>query len=201
MPKSVIVIGAGIGGLAASIRLAQSGYDVTILEKNPRVGGKMYRYETSGFRWDTGPSLITNRPLLEEVFTDAGKDMADYLRLIAVDPLTRYFFPDGTTFDAHRDWAKTAAQIARLEPADVEGYLRFLAYAARLHRSVDPLALGRHSTSTPDAAFSSTTWIQADALRNMSRSIETFVQSKKLQRILEHSPHWPGPTRTERRQR
>lgn len=186
MPKSVIVIGAGIGGLAASIRLAQSGYDVTILEKNPRVGGKMYRYETSGFRWDTGPSLITNRPLLEEVFTDAGKDMADYLRLISVDPLTRYFFPDGATFDAHRDWAKMAAQIARLEPADVEGYLRFLAYAARLHRSVDPLALGGRSASTPDADFSSTTWIQADALRNMSRSIETFVQSKKLQRILEH---------------
>ncbi len=181
MPNSII-IGAGIGGLAAAIRLAQADYNVTVLEKNPRVGGKVYRYETDGFQWDTGPALISMRPLLEEVFAAAGQDMADRLRLQPIDPLTRYFFPDGTSFDAHRDWAETAAQIERLAPADLEGVLRFLAEAARLHRSADPLGPGHNSGGLLKPA----PWLRAGARRSVSRAIGRYVSSEKLRRVLEH---------------
>ena len=183
MPKSIVIIGAGIGGLAAAIRLAHAGYDVTVMEKNPRVGGKVYRYEAGGFQWDTGPAFITMRPLLDELFREAGQDMADCLRLIPIDPLTRYFFPDGTTFDLHRDWAETAAQIERLAPADVEGVLRFLAEAARLHRSADPLAAGRHGEG---GRLLPIPWLRAGARPSVSRAIQRYISSAKLVRPFEN---------------
>ncbi|HEX2620067.1 MAG TPA: FAD-dependent oxidoreductase, partial [Phototrophicaceae bacterium] len=71
--KNVIVIGAGIGGLSAAIRLATQGWQVKIVEQNTRVGGKMYEYTQDGFRWDTGPSVITMRHVLEDLFIAAGR--------------------------------------------------------------------------------------------------------------------------------
>ena len=183
MPKSIIIIGAGIGGLSAAIRLAHAGYSVTVLEKNPRVGGKIYRYELGGFQWDTGPAFVTMRPLLEEIFAAAGQSMADRLRLLPIDPLTRYFFPDGTSFDAQRDWAETAAQIERLALADVEGFLRFLAEAARLHLSGDPLAAGRGEEG---GLIRSVPWLRAGARPSASRAIARYVSSENLRRALEH---------------
>lgn len=70
--KSVIIIGAGIGGLSAAIRLAVQGISVTVLEQSDAAGGKMREVRAEGFRWDTGPSVITMRPVLEELFAAGG---------------------------------------------------------------------------------------------------------------------------------
>jgi phytoene desaturase len=136
--KPVVVIGAGIGGLSAAIRLAAAGRRVLIFEQNAAAGGKMGEVSANGFRWDTGPSVITMRPVMEALFRDAGRRLEEYLDLMAVEPLTRYFYPDGVVLDATRDLAEMMRQIEMIEPRDVEGYLRFLAYAARLHRITGP---------------------------------------------------------------
>jgi len=94
--QPVIVIGAGIGGLSAAIRLALAGQRVLVLEQNGQPGGKMGQIESDGFRWDTGPSVITMRHVFEDLFAAAGRRLDDYLTLLPVDPLTRYFYPDGT---------------------------------------------------------------------------------------------------------
>jgi len=130
----VVIIGGGIGGLSAAIRLAAAGNRVTVLEQNAAVGGKMSQIEQDGFRWDTGPSVITMRGVFEELFATAGRRLDDYLSLLPVEPLTRYFYPDGTRIDATRDLTRMAEQIAALDERDIEGYLDFLEYAARLHR-------------------------------------------------------------------
>ncbi|MEJ5200235.1 MAG: FAD-dependent oxidoreductase, partial [Anaerolineae bacterium] len=132
--KHVVIIGAGIGGLSAAIRLAAAGQRVTVLEKNAYVGGKMGEVRRAGFRWDTGPSVITMRPVFEELFAVTGRRLADYIELLPVEPLTRYFYPDGTILDATRDLARMVEQIRRLDERDVEGYLAYLSYVARLHR-------------------------------------------------------------------
>ncbi|MBC8098949.1 MAG: FAD-dependent oxidoreductase, partial [Armatimonadetes bacterium] len=67
--KHAVIIGAGIGGLSAAIRLRTEGWRVTVLEQNARVGGKMSEITQDGFRWDTGPSVITMRHVLEDIFT------------------------------------------------------------------------------------------------------------------------------------
>jgi len=134
----IIVIGAGIGGLSTAIHLAASGMRVVMLEQNPIVGGKMNQHVADGFYWDTGPSIITMRHVFEDLFAVAGRKLDDYVELMPVDPLTRYFYRDGTRIDATRDLLKMAQQIEKLDERDVEGYLRFLAYAARMHRVTGP---------------------------------------------------------------
>ena len=174
MAKSIIIIGAGIGGLTAASRLAHLGYDVTILEKNSRVGGKVSEFRAGGARWDIAPTPYAPKQALEALFKDLGLDLADYLRLQPIDPQMRYFFPDGATFDAHRDWAAMAAEINRLAPEDFVGYLRFLAYAARLQRNISP-----HSRDHANWA-----WLRSDPLRSMQRGIARHITSDKLQLVL-----------------
>ncbi len=139
MSKTVVVIGAGVGGLSASIRLAITRHRVICLEQHPAPGGKMREFRAGGFRWDAGPSVITMRPVFEELFAAAGERLEDSLTLLPVDPLTRYFFSDGKRLDARLDRAETAAQIAAIEPRDAAGYAAYLDHAAYLHRVTSPL--------------------------------------------------------------
>ncbi len=117
MSDPVVIIGAGIGGLSAAIHLASAGRQVVVLEQNAAPGGKMGEFRQEGFRWDTGPSVITMRPVLEDLFSSAGRNLQDYLELIAVEPLTRYFYPDGLRLDATRDLPRMLAQIEKLDSA------------------------------------------------------------------------------------
>jgi len=183
--KPIIVIGAGIGGLSAAIRLAASGRRVLVLEQNSRVGGKMGEVRRDGFRWDTGPSVITMRHVFDELFSAAGRRLDDYLHLEAVEPLTRYFFPDGVRLDVTRDLPQMLKQIRQLNERDVEGYLRFLAYAARLHRITGPVFIYNYPPSWRSLSRVSPADILAvDGLRSMHRAISSFVQSPHLRQVL-----------------
>ena len=93
--KNAIVIGAGIAGIAASIRLAVKGYQVEVYESNSYPGGKLSSLEQDGFRFDAGPSLFTMPHLVDELFQLAGKDPADYFQYRSLDNVCNYFFPDG----------------------------------------------------------------------------------------------------------
>ena len=183
MPKTVIVIGAGIGGLAAALRLAQTGYDVTVLEQNPQVGGLVSAYHAGGCSWTINPPAFSARRELEALFRDLGRNAEDYLQWLPIDPQTRFFFPDGAVFNTYRDWTKTAAEIAQIEPADVSGYLRFLAYAARLH-GLRRFGFGKGETAT-DSLFAS--WLRAGPFHSAHGAISRFLRSEKLVRILAHS--------------
>ena len=119
----IVIIGAGIGGLSTAVRLAAAGQKVCIYEKNTTVGGKMSQITADGYRFDTGPSVITMRHVFEDLFHSAGRNLADYLTLCPVDPLTRYFYQDNTVLDMRRDLSDTLQQIEALDPRDVEGYL------------------------------------------------------------------------------
>lgn len=183
--KPILILGAGIGGLSAAIRLAAKGRKVIVLEQNAAVGGKMSEVRAEGFRWDTGPSVITMRHVFEDLFQSAGRRLEDYLTLLPVEPLTRYFFRDGARLDLSRDLPLTIEQIQHLEPRDAEGYLAFLAEAARLHRITGPvftygpppsLASLRH-VSLRDA-------LSVDTLHSLQWSIERRVKHPHLRQLL-----------------
>jgi len=97
--KKILVIGAGLGGLAAAIRLARAGHAVEVWEKNAGAGGKLKDLQVDGFSWGTGPSLLTMPHVLRELFAEAGERMEDYLDLIRLDSACRYFWTDGTVID------------------------------------------------------------------------------------------------------
>ena len=101
--KKVVVIGAGLGGLAAACRLAQKGFDVHVLEKNKTFGGKVNFVEANGYKFDTGASLLTMRYVLEDLFIACGKRLEKYLEIVPLEPICRYFWTDKTVFDASQN--------------------------------------------------------------------------------------------------
>lgn len=109
--KKAIVIGAGVGGLAISIRLASLGLEVTVFDANPFAGGKLSKIQLNGYRFDAGPSLFTMPHLVEELYWIAGKrsQAFGYKKL---DEVCRYFFPDGTRFSAPADLDELAENFA-----------------------------------------------------------------------------------------
>ena len=124
--KKIIIIGAGLGGLSAAIRLAKSGFDVTITEKNETVGGKVNSVEADGYKFDTGASLLTMRHVFEDLFNYAERAIKDYLDIVPLDPICRYFWTDKTVFDASSDIEKTVKEIERVAPDDVENFRKYL---------------------------------------------------------------------------
>lgn len=125
MKKQIIVIGGGLGGLSAAIRLASDGHDVTVLEKNERAGGKLNTVSESGYSFDTGPSILTMPWVLEQLFESAGRKLADYMELTRIEPQWRTFFEDGTSLDVTGDLPLMLEELSRVCPEDAK---RFLAY-------------------------------------------------------------------------
>jgi phytoene desaturase len=126
----VVVIGAGLGGLAAALRLQGLGCDVTVLEQQPDPGGRAARLRTEGFTWDTGPSLITMPWVLEEAFAAGGLDLHAEVRLRRLDPLYRIRWAgEERAFDFCDSPERLREQVARFDSGDarrVDGFLEAL---------------------------------------------------------------------------
>ena len=99
----VVVVGAGLGGLAATAHLLGDGHDVLVLERDSRPGGRAGMIERDGFRLDNGPTVLTMPGLLADVFAAAGADMADHVTLRPVDPMYRATYADGSVLHVRHD--------------------------------------------------------------------------------------------------
>jgi phytoene desaturase len=128
------VIGSGFGGLALAIRLQSAGIETTIFEARDRPGGRAYAWERDGFTFDAGPTVITDPDCLDELWGLSGRNLSDDVTLLPVTPFYRLNWPDGTSFDYSNDDPALMRAISRLEPGDVDGYRRFLAYSEGVYR-------------------------------------------------------------------
>lgn len=128
--QHVIVIGAGIGGLAAAGRLARAGYRVTVVEKQPTAGGRAGKLVRDGYIFDTGPTLFLMPQIFAETYAALGERLEDHLDLIRLDPTYRVHFPDGTHLDLTGDLKSLQAQLEALEPGSFARALHFLAEGA-----------------------------------------------------------------------
>ncbi|MGB9419079.1 MAG: FAD-dependent oxidoreductase, partial [Acidobacteriaceae bacterium] len=145
--RRVVVIGAGLGGMSTAIMLASNGFQVTILEKNAQIGGKLNQLKTEGFTFDQGPSIFTLPQLFRPVFEGGGKRLEDYITLQRVDPQWRNFFEDGSVLDLWEDPEQMRTELARFGPPVYEEYKQFLAYSRRQYEVVERGYL-RHGLDT-----------------------------------------------------
>ncbi|MDG1049539.1 MAG: phytoene desaturase family protein [Planctomycetota bacterium] len=129
---SAIVCGGGLGGIAAALRLRAKGHEVTLIERGERLGGRARTFERDGFKHDAGPTVVTAPFLFEELFELFGERFEDHVQLVPLTPWYRFQYPDGTHFDYGGSVEDTKAEIARIEPRDVEGYERLLEHSKRI---------------------------------------------------------------------
>lgn len=158
----VAVVGGGLAGLAAAIRLAGEGHRVSIFEKNAHLGGKMNVWQSKGYTFDMGPTIITMPAVLERLFASVGRRMDDYLQMVSLDPQWRTFFADGSRFDLYSSLEGATAEISRFAPGEMASYLQFLSYAHRMYDISDKwffwkpwgFSQGRHGGEHTGAAES-----------------------------------------------
>ena len=140
---SVLVIGAGIGGIAIAARLARHGYQVTVVEKGQRAGGRCDRLIKDGHHFDTGPTLFLMPEIYAQTFADLGERMEDHLHLRRVDPTYRVHFDDGFTLTLTSDLNAMQAQLEAIEPGSFGGYLRYLSEGHLHYKLAFPHLVGR----------------------------------------------------------
>jgi phytoene desaturase len=124
--ERIVVIGSGFGGLGVAARLAARGYSVEIFEKRDKPGGRGYVYELEGFKFDGGPTVITAPFMFDDIFELAGRRREDYVEFVPCDPFYRIFDFQGRAFDYNADPDFVYEQIKKWNPADVDGYRRFI---------------------------------------------------------------------------
>lgn len=128
MNKKVIVIGAGVAGLASAIRLQQKGYQVEIYEKGLQPGGKMHRIEKDGYQFDLGPTIVMMPELYKEVFEICGRNPDDYIPMQKLDPMYSVYFKDNVQNPYHisSDLVELMKTIESISEDDAQGFLEYL---------------------------------------------------------------------------
>jgi phytoene desaturase len=145
---NILVIGAGIGGIAAAGRLARAGHQVTVLEKASQPGGRAAFIARDGFRFDKGPTLFLMPDVFAETYAALGERMQDHLDLVRLDPTYRVHFHDDSRLDLTAVLPELRRQLDALEPGSFEAFLRFMAEGYRHYNiSIDKF-VGRNFTST-----------------------------------------------------
>jgi diapolycopene oxygenase len=156
--KKAAIVGAGIGGIAAAVRLAVKGYAVTVLEANDTFGGKMTQFTVDGYRFDAGPSLFTLPHLVDELFALAGRTPSDYFTYTRLDPITHYFWPDGSHLKAWAEPEKFAEEAEQQLGVPRQAVREVLARSARLYQ-------GTADTFLHKSLHKAGTYLSADVLK------------------------------------
>ncbi|MFA5965925.1 MAG: phytoene desaturase [Sphingomonas sp.] len=184
MSRRAIVIGAGFGGVALAIRLQSAGIETTLVEARDKPGGRAYYWEKDGFTFDAGPTVITDPPCLQELWALSGHDMAADVTLAPVLPFYRLNWPDGTSFDYTNDDSVLMAEIAKLDPEDVDGYRKFLEYSAGVfHEGYEKLG---HVAFLDFASMikAAPALARYQAWRSVYSMVSSFVKNEYLRQAL-----------------
>jgi phytoene desaturase len=179
----VVVVGGGVGGLAAAVRLRSAGHEVRILERNPTLGGKLDVHVESGYTFETGPSLLTLPHVFDDLFRLAGSTLADEVDLVRLDPQMRYHWSDGSTLDVRDDPVATEAAMEAFRPGAGQAWRRFDAHGRRIWDVSErtffagpmssPLALARRLRSPRDL-------LDIDPMRTLAERAGTFFDDPRL---------------------
>lgn len=182
--KKVAVIGSGFGGLAAAIRLQAHGCQTSLFEQRDLPGGRAYRYEMDGFQFDAGPTVVTAPDTLEELFSLAGKSMADYVDLMEVDPFYRLYWEDGFVFDYTKDQKRLLEQISRISQKDAAGYQNFLEYAEKVYQAGYVKLCHVPFLSFNDMLKVSPQLLKLRAYRSVYKTVASYVEDEHLRQAL-----------------
>jgi phytoene desaturase len=190
----VVVIGAGLAGLSATLRLVGAGRRVTVLEQCAGPGGRAGVLSDGGYQFDTGPTVLTMPGLIDDALACVGEKLADRVRLMPLDPAYRANFADGSVINVHTDTEQMADEIARVAtPADAAGYVRLVAFLRKLYHLEMGSFIDRNLDSKLGLMGSAGAQVLAlGGLRKLAPKIGQYLQDDRLRRIFSFQAMYAG---------
>ena len=188
MPKKIVVIGSGFGGLAASLRLKAKGYEVTLVEKHPDLGGRARVFKRGNFIYDGGPTVITAPYLFEELFSLFNKDITDYVDIVPLDLWYRFVFSDGDTFDYTGNNELMEKEIKKFSGNDFQGYIKLVNFTEKI--------FNKGFTDLSDKPFNNFTFmikqipslISLKSYKSVYKLVSDYISNEKLRRVFSMHP-------------
>ena len=188
MTKKVIVIGSGFGGLASALRLRAKGYEVTLLEKHPDLGGRARVFKKGNFIYDGGPTVITAPYLIEELFSLFNKKISNYVKIVPLDLWYRFVFNDGETFDYSGNEKSMEKEIKKFSEKDYEGYNKLVKFTEKI--------FDKGFTDLSDKPFNNFSFMikQIPSLLNLKSYksvyglVSNYISNEKLRRVFSMHP-------------
>ena len=190
----VVVVGAGLAGLSAALRLAGAGRKVTVLEREGVPGGRNGLLNKDGYAFDTGPSVLTMPSLINDAFNCVGEDMKDWLELTPLTPLYRAFYADGSQLDVHANTGEMEAEIAKhISSDEAAGYRRYVDFVTKLYKYEMNDFIDRNIDSplnllTPNLAR----LIALGGFRKLSPKVNQFMKDPRLQKVYSFQAMYAG---------
>ncbi|HEX2700864.1 MAG TPA: phytoene desaturase family protein [Acidimicrobiales bacterium] len=192
----VVVVGAGLGGLSAACHLAGRGHEVVVVERADGPGGRAGLLEQGGYRFDTGPSVMTMTGILSDVFAAAGADMADHLTLAPVDPMYRACYADGTAIRVRHGRDAMTEEIRRECGAqEAAAFGRFCDYLTALYRLELPNFINRSFNSPLDLAWPVGPIVQLvrmGGFRRLNPVVEDYFSDQRLVKLFSFQSMYAG---------
>lgn len=195
MKQKVVIIGGGLGGMSAAISMAaHPEYEITLLEKNQHLGGKLNVKEINGYTFDLGPSILTMPHLFERLFLMHGKDMQDYIPIEPVRPHWRNFFEDGTVIDlTHKIDHMLVNQS--LSPRDVDDLKRFYAYTEKIYELASFVVFDQQLENTAAVIKKKPSFklfLKMDYFSTMDQGVRRYIKNPYLVDILNYFIKYVG---------
>lgn len=194
--RRAVVIGAGLAGLAAAMDLRRQGWEVTVLEKHTEPGGKARELRMGKYRFDRGPSLLTMKPVFDDLIGEAGFDPDAILPCERLEVACRYHYPDGTRLDAFTEGSRLADEIAENTTDSAEDVHRFLAYARKIYERTKDVYLFRRlgwPTLVSPAFWRSALAVgEVDPFRTMNAAIEGTFRDERTRNLFRRFATYNG---------
>jgi len=196
----VVIVGAGLAGLSAALRLAGAGREVTVLEREDIPGGRNGLLELASpagdgaYRFDTGPTVLTMPDLIADALDCVGERLEDWLELTPVDPLYRAYYPDGSTLDVKADVGAMAQEVERVcGPDEAQGYLRYVEFVTKLYRYEMKGFIDRNIDSPFDLMTPNLARLAAvGGFRRLAPKVASYLKNPRTQRVLSFQSMYAG---------
>ena len=188
MAKKIIVIGSGFGGLAASLRLKAKGYEVTLVEKHPDLGGRARVFKKDSFIYDGGPTVITAPYLFEELFSLFDKKISDYVKIVPLNLWYRFVFSDGKTFDYSGDEKSMEKELKKFSNKDFKGYNNLVKFTEKI--------FNKGFTDLSDKPFNNLTFmlkqipslLNLESYKSVYKLVSKYISNEQLRRVFSMHP-------------